>query len=122
MKEEDFIRKKCGSNNPFKVPEGYFEQFTANMMSQLPEKPHTATVMAPSHSRSWKAIWYAAAAVVCGAMFLGTYYIQLSHRHQSSGLPQTSFETLTEETYMNDLLDYTMVSNYEIASYLTDAY
>ena len=38
MKEEDFIRKKYGSGNPFKVPEGYFEQFTSELMSKLPEK------------------------------------------------------------------------------------
>ena len=34
MKEEDFIRKKYGSGNPFKVPEGYFEQFTSELMSK----------------------------------------------------------------------------------------
>ena len=38
MKEEEFIRKKYGSGNTFKVPEGYFELFTSELMSKLPEK------------------------------------------------------------------------------------
>ena len=38
MKEEQEIIKKCGKGNPFKVPEGYFEDFTRNMMAQLPAK------------------------------------------------------------------------------------
>lgn len=38
MKEEDDILKKCGKGNPFIVPEGYFQQFTSNLMDHLPEK------------------------------------------------------------------------------------
>jgi len=30
---------KLKERNPFRVPEGYFENFTENMMSRLPEKP-----------------------------------------------------------------------------------
>ena len=40
MKEEDILRKKLSTKeNPFKVPENYFENFTSQMMDQLPEKP-----------------------------------------------------------------------------------
>lgn len=35
MNEELDIIKKCGKENPFKVPEGYFENFTSNLMAQL---------------------------------------------------------------------------------------
>ena len=38
MKEEQEIIRKCGKGTPFKVPEGYFEDFTRNLMAQLPEK------------------------------------------------------------------------------------
>ena len=38
MKEEQDILKKVGTKNPFRVPEGYFESFTQELMSKLPEK------------------------------------------------------------------------------------
>lgn len=38
MKEEDNLLKKVGTENPFRVPEGYFEGFTSDLMSRLPEK------------------------------------------------------------------------------------
>ena len=52
MKEEDFIRKKYGSGNPFKVPEGYFEQFTSELMSKLPEKEMKPVLSMPSRQRT----------------------------------------------------------------------
>lgn len=38
MKEEDNILKKVGTENAFRVPEGYFENFTSELMNRLPEK------------------------------------------------------------------------------------
>ena len=38
MKEEDNIRKKVSTENPFTVPEGYFDNLTDEIMSKLPEK------------------------------------------------------------------------------------
>ena len=59
MKEEDFIRKKYGSGNPFKVPEGYFEQFTSELMSKLPEKEMKPVLSMPSRQRTrMRTVWY----------------------------------------------------------------
>ena len=38
MKEEDNILEKVGKKNSFKVPEGYFENLTSEVMGKLPEK------------------------------------------------------------------------------------
>lgn len=38
MKTEQNIPDRFKGSNPFKVPEGYMEGLTANIMSQLPEK------------------------------------------------------------------------------------
>ena len=38
MKEEDELLRKCGTKNPFTVPEGYFENFSKELMEKLPEK------------------------------------------------------------------------------------
>ncbi len=124
MKEEDFIRKKCGGGNPFKTPEGYFEQFTANLMDKLPEKEGTP-FRQPARFAWRKAAWYAAAATVCGAMFLGAFQLRsVRHAHQQI-TPVTALATESEnldDAYINDALDYAMVSNEEIVLYLTDTY
>ena len=64
MKEEDFIRKKYGSGNPFKVPEGYFEQFTSELMSKLPEKEMKPVLSMPSRQR-YGTLWPPLCAVPC---------------------------------------------------------
>lgn len=33
MKEEDELLKKCGTKNPFMVPEGYFDNFSKELMN-----------------------------------------------------------------------------------------
>ena len=38
MKEEKELFQKIGKENPFKVPEGYFENLTQQVMERLPEK------------------------------------------------------------------------------------
>ena len=38
MKEEDILLKKLGKEDSFKVPDGYFENLTSEMMNKLPEK------------------------------------------------------------------------------------
>ena len=43
MKEEDELLKKCGTKNPFMVPEGYFDNFSKELMNKLPEKEQTST-------------------------------------------------------------------------------
>ena len=54
MKEEDILRKKLSAgDSPFKVPENYFENFTSQLMDQLPEK--TVVVEAPKPSK-WQKI------------------------------------------------------------------
>ena len=44
MKEEDKILKKIGTENPFRVPDGYFENLTSEVMNRLPEKEKLTAV------------------------------------------------------------------------------
>ncbi len=37
-KEETDLLKRCGTENPFTVPEGYFECFTEQLIEKLPER------------------------------------------------------------------------------------
>ena len=127
MKEEDFIRKRCGNRDPFKVPEGYFEQFTAGLMDRLPEREEPPGLSVPRTRRLWpRMARYGVAAALCGAMLWGTFCLKTSRTHrQTAALPAQTAEVPAgnlEETYINDMLDYAMVSNQEIALYLTESY
>ena len=69
MKEEDELLKKCGTKNPFMVPEGYFDNFSKELMNKLPEKEQTS---APQETiTTWQRIkpWIYMAAMFCGLMF-----------------------------------------------------
>ena len=64
MEEEKYISDKLGRRNPFAVPEGYFEQLTAKVMEQIPDRR-------PKARRVWmRPVWWAAAAVC--ALFVST--------------------------------------------------
>lgn len=126
MKEEDIIRRKCGSKNPFEVPEGYFENFTANLMSKLPESETPAPQVRAFPWYRLHKIGYAAAAVLCGVMLFSTIHF-ISHQKEPSSIiaqqpVHSETETITDDVYIEDALDYAMVSNHEIAQYLTDVY
>lgn len=38
MAKEDFLLKKCGTENPFKTPSGYFDSFSDELVRNLPER------------------------------------------------------------------------------------
>lgn len=60
-------------NNPFRVPENYFQDFTTEMMAQLPEKQRTKKVVPSWKSKSK---WVAVAAALIGVAFIGINYIE----------------------------------------------
>lgn len=110
-KEEQRIGELGGRNNPFRVPEGYFEQFDARLMARLPKKEKKAKTV-----RLMPRLWrYAAAALIIAGV--GTAIVW--NRQTSS--PIAYNEETTMEEYYNEALDYAMVDNMEIAVYLTEA-
>lgn len=110
MKEENIIRELEGGKNPFRVPEGYFENFNDRLAARLPieakPKPKPKTVrLIP---RLWR---YAAAIVLLVGTGTGLYWNQSRI---------ATLEEIAQEEYYNDALDYIMVNNMEIAEYLTE--
>lgn len=121
MKEEALIRKKCGSKDPFRVPEGYFENFTSDLMSRLPERPVVQTAAPVRHI--FRFAKYAAAAVLCGIAVFGALRItQRTAPGHTTAYTTESPSRDNPDSDMDDYLDYAMVSNQEIAQYLTEAY
>jgi hypothetical protein len=103
IEEEKHLRETVGTRNAFRVPEGYFEQFTAQVMEQLPEQQKARTTML----RPW--LYAAACSVV--AMLMGvTYYF-----HQD-----TSDDMMADSSYYEEAADYAMIDNIDIYACLAD--
>lgn len=109
--EEKYIEERFGRQQAFRVPEGYFDQLTARVMSQLPaEKQKTKTVS----MRRW---WYAAACIALVAVMGTTYYF---HQDVAEQPLSASVENGVDNAYIDDAADYAMIDNAEIYACLAD--
>lgn len=101
--EEKALLNRCGNQHPFRTPEGYFESLPEQIMKRIAHR----------HRRQRFIRWSVAAATI-GFLFAGS----LALTTQSDGGPIAQD---TENIYIEDVLDYSMIDNIEIASYLTEA-
>lgn len=105
--DEKKLRELVGQQKPFKVPEGYFEDFNERLLARLPQQQKAKTVsLRPK-------LWRYAAAVVVAIGLGAALYISQSEENTTVYASQ--------EEYYNEALDYVMVGNTEIAAYLTAA-
>ena len=111
--EELYLRERVGQKNPFRTPEGYFDQFTANIMAQLPErqpmesKPVAKKVAMPI--RHW---FYAAACVAALVVTAVTF-----HFHEVDAPQQQMAVT---DSYIDEAADYAMLDNMDIYQLLAE--
>lgn len=133
MNEEYEIKKRLGNGNqnPFRVPENYFENFTARIMSQLPtDESETSSdehsdscivVEMDNHKQrnkwvTWcSAIAAVAIGVVCGLYISDTQQNTNTPTHTSSYL--TSQNTFEEDYY--EIEEYAMIDQGDVYAYLS---
>ena len=123
MKEEDILLKKLGKENSFKVPDGYFENLTSEVMNKLPEKEKVVFKEEPvSTWTRLKPLLYMA------AMFIGAALIirvaSSNHQPTTAGDHLTANEAATEvvsDEYIDVALDRSMLDDYSLYVYLSDA-
>ena len=111
MKEEDNILKKVGTENAFHVPEGYFENFTSELMNRLPEKEKLAF----ERVKPWA---YMAAMFVGAALIIR---VASSDRTPAATDRMAADETETEMEYINMAVDNSMLDDYSLYVYLADS-
>ena len=117
MNEEEYLRSRMGTKNPFTVPEGYFEQLTAQVMDRLPEKkPAKVAVMKRLRP------WLYAAACVCGGVFVAAVAFNqqtedLQGQQQMANMGQENVNYYSD-SYIDEAADYAMIDSQEIYSYL----
>ena len=119
MKEEDNILKKVGKENVFRVPDGYFENLTSEVMSRLPEKETPAIIK--REPTKWERIkpW-----VYMTAMFAGAALIirvaSTDRTPVNNRMAMDETEVVSDE-YISAVLDNSMLDDYSLYVYLTDA-
>ncbi len=110
MKEEDKILKKIGTENPFRVPDGYFENLTSEVMNRLPEKEKLTAVQ--TEPTIWQKVrpW-----LYMTAMFIG------ASEHTPSVERMAADDTETEMEYINMAVENSMLDDYSLYVYLADS-
>ena len=119
MKEEDTLLKKIGKEHSFKVPDGYFENLTSEVMNKLPEKEKVA--FKEEHVSTWtrlKPLSYMAAMFVGAALIIR---VASSDRTPAATDRMAADETETEMEYINMAVDNSMLDDYSLYVYLADS-
>ncbi|MBQ6049419.1 MAG: hypothetical protein IJL35_02310 [Bacteroidaceae bacterium] len=115
-REEKYLRQRFGNESPFRVPEGYFGDFNARIMEQLPETTARTVTLQPSGWQRWRP--FVAAASVCAIIFgAGLFYFD----HLQEPVPtNTAANNIAVESNLDQAADYAMIDNNDIYSYLAD--
>ncbi|MDY3267475.1 MAG: hypothetical protein SOX26_08165 [Phocaeicola sp.] len=131
MKEETDLKQKIGKDNPFKVPEGYFENLTGQIMDKLPEIDNTKEEKEIS---LWEKIkpWVYMTAMFCGMMFglkvmMGDKALESQNGTEDISIASSDNATQEDDSdiipdeYIDPIVDQVMMDDYTLYMYLTDA-
>lgn len=122
MKEDTELKKKIGKENPFKVPEGYFENIVPEIMKQLPE----AEAQVGVEVTMWERVkpWVYMVAMFCGLMF-GLRVMMMdkpvNKEMNTDNVSMTDSVQGIPDEYIDPILDQAMMDDYTLYMYLTDA-
>lgn len=122
MKEENDLLKKIGKENPFKVPDGYFDQFTTQLMDKLPDKPEA--IHAQPVTKWVKLRPY----VYMAAMFIGAVLmVRAIHFIETEKVSKAQTEAaqekaeLAQDKYINETVEASRLDGYQLYTFLSDA-
>lgn len=102
--EQQFMESKLTRNNPFRVPEGYFDTLTAEVMSRVPQaKPR------PKAVRWLRPVLSVAAAMI--ALVVVSVIALDMYNHHSQELAGNAADT---DCYFEEAADYMMIDNSDI--------
>lgn len=122
MNQEDkVLTQKYGKDNPFVVPQGYFDSITSVMMDKIPEESKPTVVMRPALWMRFRLVLLGAASLFVAAFSIIFYLNQQEDKRQQSN--QVSTEELMSSAAYTDIdltADYAMLDNEDIYSYVSE--
>lgn len=108
MNEEQLLRSHLDPHkNPFRVPEGYFDNFASELMKQLPEQQPVARRIS---LRPWM---YAAACLFVAILTTAIYFSAPDSTDKQSSVAVTSSMTVEQDSF-EEAADYAMLDNQDI--------
>ena len=127
MMEEKYLIEKVGKENPFKVPEGYFDTLSSQIMAKVEAEGVAPRDIKAGKEKRAKVVWlrpvlYAAASV--WALFISVVAYQ-SHSDKGTAAPTQTVvanNQMLMDDYFDEAADYVMLDNQDIYAYLSSDY
>lgn len=120
-----FLNDSHLKQNPYAVPEGYFDSLTTRVMDSLPEQPqadNSTPIITPLPRRNTWAPWAALAAAACVACAIFfTQPATPTATTSAAQIAEVNTETYDDE-YREAALQYALVDNQAIYNYLAGNY
>lgn len=118
MEKENNILRKAGTRNPFKVPEGYFEGFTQELIDRLPEKEMIPEMQEPT---LWQRVkpWIYMTAMFCGIMLSVRVFVGNPQKDEFSSINDLEMSDVSDEEW-NFIIDQSKISGYDLYQFLSD--
>lgn len=117
---EQELQQLCGKENPFRVPEGYFEAFNEQMMAKIAATA-TSTKSVRLHDNSkkkvvWLRPFLATAACICVAIFALALIFNQKVEQKDNATAQYAYN----DEYIEDVIDYAMLDNGDLYAYMME--
>lgn len=115
-REENILKERVGKQNPFKVPDAYFEHLTERIMENLPEQ-EVPVIDIRSRQTLWQKmpLRKIAAAIAVAALLGGGTFWALQHEGDSKMLAHAKKHELktvsSDDAAFNEMADYAMIDN-----------
>lgn len=115
-REENILKERFGKENPFKVPDGYFDHLTEKIMENLPEQ-EVRVIDIRSRQTLWQKmpLRKIAAAVAVVALLGGGSFWVLQHEGNSKVVAHAKQHeqkaVSSEDAAFNEMADYAMIDN-----------
>ena len=122
MRTEENLKEMFGRENPFKVPENYFETLADNIISQLPEES-SARVVKMSVWKKYRVHLLAAACVLSVLFSAGIYVAVKENTKEAQVFDKTRVEvaetTIEAEDAFDEMADYVMIDKEDMYAYIS---
>lgn len=119
MKMEDELMRNIGKQCPFKVPDGYFERFSSELMTKLPER------VSPKEERVtlWvklKPLLYMAAMFVGAALIIRVASGERNVVESGMEITENQEPDMISDQMLDLAVEATMMDDYSLYVYLSD--
>ena len=115
-REENILKERFGKENPFNVPDGYFDHLTERIMDNLPEQ-EIRVIDIRSRQTLWQKLPLRkiAAAVAVVALLGGGSFWALQHEGDSKMVAHAKKHeqktVSSDDAAFNEMADYAMIDN-----------